>query len=76
MPAQADIVRSHIDRFKIGAALDFPRVKRGGPVAEPPVGLLKRHQIGAQTGDDVERPVRLPSAIEADAFADIVGGDP
>lgn len=76
VPAQADVVVGDLHRHEIAARVDHGGGQGGGPVAQAPVGLLHRDDLGAQMGHDLQRAFGAAAAVQTDALADIIAGDP
>ena len=57
VPAKADRVLGHRHGPKAGDRADPRGVERRGTRPEPPVGLLKRHDIRAEPRDEAENPL-------------------
>ena len=72
VPAQADVVAAHVERFIIGFGGYHLARERGGAGRKAPVGLLQHHDVGISLRDHVERAVGPPPHVEAQAFADVV----
>lgn len=76
VPAQAGIVDRKFDRLQIGRAADLGAIQRGRAVAETLVGFLQCDDIGIQRRDHVKRPTGPALAVQPDAFAYVVRGNP